>query len=68
MSGFMSYKQMPRSVSEISDAELPEQFVGEKDGDFIFKTNLSKEISRQESIHASAPNFNMTCRKGFASL
>jgi len=68
MFGFMSYKQMPRSVAEISDAELPHQFICEKDGEFLFKTNLGKETSKQEIINTSPPKFNLTCRKGFAPL
>ncbi len=68
MFGFMSYKQMPRSVAEISDAELPHQFICEKDGEFLFKTNLGKETSKQEIINSSPPKFNLTCRKGFAPL
>ena len=52
MFGIMSYKQMPRSVTEISDAELPYQFLGEKGGEFLFKTDLSKETSKQKKILA----------------
>jgi len=68
MFGFMSYKQMPRSVAEISDAELPHEFVGEKAGEFLFKANPGKETSNQEIISSPPPKFNLTCRKGFALL
>ena len=45
---------MPRSVTEISD-ELPDQLFGEKGGKFLFKTDLSKETSKQEKINISPP-------------
>ena len=58
---------MPRSVTEISD-ELPDQLFGEKGGKFLFKTDLSKETSKEEIINISPPKFDLTCRKGFAPL